>query len=151
MLVRWRLRTHPLLTAPPGDVYALWVRAVRGGQQEVTGTQRHTADLSVHTHTAMFTAGLEGLPAAVHHPPQVTCLTLLSHADAGVRVAEQAVVAVELLVVVAWLQQGAGVPQLPGTHLTAATAVQHQAAAQRAGRGGCRAGTGLGTVLGHCR
>lgn len=77
----------------------------------------------------------------------VGCIT---HADASLSVTQQTVVTVELLVMVAGFQQGAGLPQLPGTHLTAATAIQDQAGPQRAGWGGSRAGTGLGTVLGHC-
>ena len=76
--VRRRLLTQPLLTATPRDVDPAGVRAVRGGQQDVASTHRHTADLSVHTHTVVLTAGMEGLPAAVDPAPQVTRLTLLS-------------------------------------------------------------------------
>ena len=77
----------------------------------------------------------------------VGCIT---HADAGLSVTQETVVAVELLVMVAGFQQGAGLPQLPGTHLTAAAAVQNQTGPHRAGWGGSRAGAGLGTVLCHC-
>lgn len=74
----------------------------------------------------------------------------VTHADASLSVTQQCIVTVEPLVVVAGLQQGAGLPQLPGTHLTAATAIQHQAGSHLAGWGVCRAGTALGAVLGHC-
>ena len=72
------LVTHPLLTAFPRDVDASWVRAVRGGQPDITGTCGNTADLSVHTHAVVLTAGLKGLSTAVDHSTQVTRLTLLS-------------------------------------------------------------------------
>lgn len=127
--------THPLFTAFPRNLDRLWVRAVRGGQPDLGGTCGHAADLSVHTHTLMLAGRLEGLSTAVRHPAQDTRLTLLSHADAGLNVAQQIVVAVEIFVVIAGLQQRAGIPQLSGTHFTAATAVQDQAGSQRAARG----------------
>lgn len=148
MVVLGGLVTHPLLTALPGDGDASWEGAVGGGQPYVAGTGGYAADLPVHTHTVVFTAGLEGLTAVVDDALEVTALTLLGHADAGFSVAEQGVVAVQVLVVVAGLQHRAGLPQLPGTHLTTATAVQDQTGTDRAGKGLSGAGAGLGAVLG---
>lgn len=74
----------------------------------------------------------------------------ITHADASLSVTQQSIVTVELLVMVTGLQQGAGLPQLPGTHLTAATVIQDQAGPQGAKWGVCRASTGLGAVLCLC-
>lgn len=149
MVVLWGLVTHPLLTAFPRDGDAAWEGAVGGGQPYVAGTGGYAADLPVHTHTVVFTAGLEGLAAVVDDTLEVTGLTLLGHADPGFSVAEQGVVAVQVLVVITGLQQRAGLPQLSGTHLTAATAVQDQTGTDRAGKRVSGAGAGLGAVLGH--
>lgn len=74
----------------------------------------------------------------------------VTHADAGLSVTQQRVVTIKLFVMVAGFQQRAGLPQLPGTHLTAATAIQDQANPHRTGWGVCGASTGVGAVLGHC-
>ena len=77
-ILHGRLVAHPLLTALARDLDAARVGAVQRGQGHVAGARGHAADLAVHAHALVLAAGLEGLPAAVDHAPQVTGLPLLS-------------------------------------------------------------------------
>lgn len=74
----------------------------------------------------------------------------LTHADAVLSVTQHCIITVKPLMVVTWLQEGTGLPGLPGTHLTATTAIQNQAGTKRAWRRVRGAVTGIRTVLGHC-
>lgn len=71
--VSWRglapsfgLITDPLLTALPPDFDPAWVLAPHPRRLGLCA-KRHTADGAVHTHTLVFTAGLEALPVTVDH------------------------------------------------------------------------------------
>lgn len=127
------LTAHPVLTALAWDRDPARRGAVGRGQPDVVAAGGHAADLPVHADALVLAAGLESLAAAVDHPSQVTRGSFTGHADASLSVAQDAVVTVQLLVVVTGLQTRAGIARLPGTHLTAATPIQDQAGAQWAG------------------
>jgi hypothetical protein len=74
----------------------------------------------------------------------------LTHTDAVLSVTQHCIITVKPPVVVTWLQEGTGLAGLPGTHLTATTAIQNQAGTKRAWRRVRGTVTGIGTVLGHC-
>lgn len=69
--------THPFLAALPGHLDPPWHGAVGPLQHHVQVAARHTADLSVATHTLVLAAGEEGLAVLVdgttqntHNPPR---------------------------------------------------------------------------------
>lgn len=139
--------TDPLLTALSPDLNPSGTLAPHSWRLGLCA-QRHAANSPIDTHTLVFTAGFEALPITIYHSIMLAACShhICTHSLFVPRLVS-AVVTVQSLVIVAGVGLIAHLAHLPGTGLTAVTAVHQQTDARRAVRGLMGTLTGPFTVL----
>lgn len=143
------LVTHPLGTAPTRHLHSPGAWAVPAGQTNILTAQWQAGEATIIAAAQDPAVGPEGLPVQVPASVHLTASILLFQEARGLlatracpRLTNQA------LAGVADMQTVTGLSQPPRTHLTAATAIQHQGHPQWA-LGWCpRTSTGCWTQLG---
>lgn len=137
------LVTHPLGAAPPGQLHSPGAWAVPAGQAHILTAQRQAGEATVVTAAEDPAIGLKRLPIQVPVAIHLTApVILFQEAHCPPATGTCPGLTNQALAEVTDMQVVAGLPEPPGTHLTAATAIQHQVCPQWAlGR---RPGTGTG-------